>query len=207
MNHLDKLKISCKNIDEIAHRVSRHEKNMFNQALFPLLKESVREIESLTQKIDHLTSCSLHTRNIFELYLILRHVNEDEKALKNWIGQSHKDSSDINEGFICLCKTNGLDVSELEEVQRFIDKSLEESPFESKGAFQVRNLAEEYGYLDDYMAVYKLCSKLIHPSSMKVNFYEELCENNNYLKIVQQIGVHFSLKLQELAVKIEADYA
>ncbi|MDH3354555.1 MAG: hypothetical protein OEL79_05005, partial [Chromatiales bacterium] len=138
MNHLENLNICSKNISVLVRRVEGYERTMFNQALLPLLKECVREINSFIHKIDDLTSCSLHTRNIFELYLTLRHIGEDERALKSWIGQSHKDSTDINEGFISLFKTRGLDTSELEDVQIFTNESLEESPFESKGPFQVR---------------------------------------------------------------------
>lgn len=88
-------------------------------------------------------------------------------------------------------------------MQQLKDKALEESKYESKGPFQIKPLADKYGYLNDYLAVYKLCSKLIHPSSLKINLYAEISKDNNYLKIVQKIAVHFSDKLTKFALNIE----
>ncbi|MGB0943822.1 MAG: DUF5677 domain-containing protein, partial [Marinomonas sp.] len=101
-----------------------------------------------------------------------------------------------------LLEKKGLDTSELKEIQKFEDKSLEQSPFQSKGGFQIRNLAEKYGHLDDYLFIYKLSSKLIHPSSMKVMFYDTLSEDGNYLSTVLQIGDYFIYSYSLICIKI-----
>jgi hypothetical protein len=119
-----------------------------------------------------LTLVSMCTRNIFELYLILLAVKSSDEHLKSWFGQSHRDAKEVRDGFTKVALKKGLDVSQLRETQNFEDRALEESPYESEKGFNIRELANEHGYLDDYLAVYKLSSKLIHPTSMKVNSYE-----------------------------------
>mgnify|MGYP001298880679 CR=1 FL=1 len=126
-----------------------------NSALLCLLKEAQRENCRLLLSLGNLTLASLAIRNLFEIYLIFKHVYSDEKALHSWHGQSHKDSKEVRDGFITLMEKRGLDATELKEIQKFEDKSLEQSPFQSKGSFQVKNLAERYGYLDDYQFIYK----------------------------------------------------
>jgi hypothetical protein len=163
-----------------------------NSALLGLLKEAKRENGRLLLSLNELTLASLAVRNLFEIYLIFKHVYSDEKALFSWFGQSHKDSKEVTDGFITLMEKKGLDTAELREIKKFEDESLEQSPFQSKGGFQVRNLAEKYGCLDDYQFIYKLSSKLVHPSSMKVMAYDTLTENTNYLSVVLQTGVYFS---------------
>ncbi|MBB1475642.1 DUF5677 domain-containing protein [Shewanella sp. SG41-3] len=203
MTNLDNLNLCLNQINALANKTKPYQHTTFNQAFYSILRASAVELDDLISKIDDLTACSLHTRNIFELYLILRHIYEDEEALNCWVGQSHKDSTDINKGFVTLFQSNGLDTSILENMQQLKDKALEESNYESKSPFQVRNLADKYGYLNDYLAVYKLCSKLIHPSSLKINLYNEISKENNYLKIVHKIVIHFSIKLTEFALNIE----
>ena len=203
LDHKDNLKLSKDSLERVIEKLGGQNYSTLNNALFRLFKESHREIGGLEADMMDLTSCSLHSRNIFELYLIMLHVYSDEKALNSWYGQLHKDSKDIKVGFIALLKKRGMDTSEFEELQRFEDKTLDESDFQSKGGFQIRDLAEKYGYLEDYLFVYKLNSKLIHPTSMKVNIYDVLTENDNYLKVVIQIGVFFSQKVEEFALNVE----
>ncbi|MAK50595.1 MAG: hypothetical protein CMG85_15285 [Marinobacter sp.] len=169
-----------------------------NHALSCLFKETHREIGRLLQFSDDLTLASLSVRNLFELYLISSHVHSDPKALSKWLGQAHKDSKDVKDGFITLMRKKGFDPKELNELQEFEDQVLAESPFTSNGAFQIRNLAEKYGYLDDYSFIYKLSSKLIHPTSMKVMGHEALKEDSSYLITVLQVGAYFNYKYREL---------
>lgn len=208
MNDLEKIKLCIENIEKLTPNIVSPNDTLLVQALTPLLQASTREINKLMYEELDLSSLSLCVRNIFELYLILEHICTDERALKNWFGQAHKDFKDVNDGFITLCQNNGLDISELVKVQEFQDDSLDASPFKSKGGFNIRNLAENYGYLDDYKAVHKLCSKLIHPTSMSVNAYNALSKNDVYFKLIFHIGVFFSQRIEKFAKESTVlDYA
>ncbi len=199
-SYIDQFEIASKNIDVAIKYLAGKGYSTLNNALLGLLSEARRENNRLLTSLDDLTLTSLSVRNLFEIYLISKHIYSDEKALLNWYGQSHKDSKDINDGFISLLKKKGLDTTELESIQKSEDDSLKNSPFESKGGFQMRHLSEKYGYLDDYLFIYKLSSKLVHPSSMKIMTYDVLTENTNYFGIVHQIGVYFS---QEFSIFLQ----
>ena len=88
-------------------------KSEFNFALFNLLNEASREINRLKDNKHELTLASVHVRNIFELYLLTKHVFTDSKAFKSWMGQMHKDTTDILEGFTSLFSKFNKDVPEL----------------------------------------------------------------------------------------------
>lgn len=206
MNDLGNLRRYAENIGSIALRVKEYKETDQNLSVYFFLNQCGREIKSFTTNINDLQYCAFHMRNIFELYLILRHISEDEKAINNWIGQIHKDFTDINKGFMAYGKKAGLDISALERKQISIDEILKKSSFESTGPFNIRDLAEKYGCVEDYMSIYKLSSKLIHPSSIKVNQPEALYKNDFHLTIVRHAGVRFSLKLNYLIVNIEQDY-
>lgn len=182
--------------------LSKKEYSALNSAQVSLFKEAYRELNRLQASLDDLTLVSLSVRNIFEIYLILRHVGADEKALHKWYGQSHKDSKEIRDGFIRLMEKRNLDTAELREMQDFEDRNLAASPFQSEHSFNMKNLSEKYGHLDDYLLVYKLSSKLVHPSSMKVMVYDVLSENTNYLTVVLQMGVHFTHELNDYVVSV-----
>lgn len=191
-----------KSVENAIIFLSKKEYSALRSAQVSLLKEAHRELSRLQASLNDLTFVSLSVRNIYEVYLILRHVSADKQALHSWYGQSHKDSKDIRDGFIRLMEKKNLDTTELREIQNFEDLNLASSPFQSKGPFNMKDLSEKYGLLDDYLFVYKLSSKLVHPSSMKVMSYDVLSENTNYLNVSLQVGVHFTHKLNDYVVSL-----
>ena len=207
LSNQENLNLSIKAVETAIVNLKKELYSELNNALIHLLEDSHREIKNLSSRTNDLVLSSLHLRNIFELNLLLLHIQTDEKALKNWYGQAYKDSKDIQDGFISLLKRKKIDSSEIENIQEFDKKNIDDSPYTSKGGFQIKTLAEKYGYLEDYSFVYKLCSKLLHPTSMKVNDYSVLTENKKYLNVVLQTGVYFSRKIEETASDINAKIA
>lgn len=207
LSHKDDLELSRKGISQLIDQLTTKNYTEQNNALLYILKDIDREIIKLIKSIDQLDYASLHTRNIFELYLILRHVYSDQNALWRWYGQQHKDSTDVRNGFKKLLQKRNLDTSAVDEAQAFDDKSLEESHYKSEKYFNIRKLAKDHGYEDDYSFIYKLSSKLVHPSSMKVNGFSELTENNNYLTVIVQIAVYFCQKAEKYSAKIREEIA
>ena len=151
-----------------------------------------------------LTYVGIGTRNIIELYLISRHIFTDKKWLDNWLGQIHKDTVDIQDGFLTLMKKHGKNTSELEVIQKFCDESLEQSEYDANGQFNMRDLAKTYGHDEDYVSVYKLCSKLVHPTSMKINAYEVLTANANYFDTLRYVASYFSIQIEGLIDEVRA---
>lgn len=195
------LSLSMRSIRSAITSLQADRKTELNIALANLLKASAIEINYLIDKGCDLSIASMSTRNIFEIYLILLTITSKKEALSNWFGQAHRDSKDIRDGFIKVALNKGLDVSELQQIQRFEDDALDQSPYESNRGFNIKDLATQHGYLDDYMFVYKLSSKLVHPTSMKVNSYNALVQDSNYLSVVQQLGVYFAQKIEQFSLR------
>lgn len=202
LSHDDNLNVTKKVIAGFLENFDNSEGNPRKFAIENLFREIERELDRFITGRDDLTATSMQVRNLIELYLITKHINTSEKDLNSWIGQIHKDHTDVLNGFIELFSSHNKNVTELEAIREFIDQSLDESSYESKGGFNIKYLAELYGYVKDYSAIHKLCSKLIHPTSFKVNAYSALTENDNYLAILEQVGVFFCQRIEELSHEI-----
>jgi hypothetical protein len=199
----ENLKISHDSLVEVIRYLNSNLDTEKSIALINLFEEILRELTRFTLSRNDLTETSLQVRNIFELYLITKHVNFDPKGLSNWCGQGHKDITEINNGFIRLLSRHNEDVTGLQEAQNFIDEQFSFTSYQSKGSFNIRDLAKKYGYDDDYVAIHKLCSKLVHPSSIKVNGYNALTENCDYINVLIHVAVYFCQKIEKLASEIK----
>jgi hypothetical protein len=205
LSPLEDLDLSKANISKVIGILASKELTELNIAVLNILNNLVQEISRLVATIDELEYVSLHTRNLFELYLILTHIYTEPEGLSRWYGQLHKDSEQIREGFRKLLVKKGLDTSSLDEVKEFEDNTLKESPYTSERNFNISHLARVYGYEDDYAFIYKLSSKLVHPSSMKVNHYKILTENDKFLKVIISSAMFFGQKSEKLALKISRE--
>jgi len=196
------LEITRSKISEFLDQAGSQENNTFLIAFCSLMRDACREIEKLNSMPLDLTYVGIGTRNIIELYLISRHIFTDKKWLDNWLGQMHKDTVDIQDGFLTLMNKHGKNTSELEAIHKFCDESLEQSDYESKGQFIMKELAKTYGHDEDYVSVHKLCSKLVHPTSMKINAYEVLTANANYIDTLRYVASYFAIQIEDLIDEI-----
>jgi DNA-binding MltR family transcriptional regulator len=119
-------------VDTVSH-LENVEKTDYVETLINLLKEIKREIQRIENSKSDLSLTSIHIRNIFELFLISKYVFSDNKAFSSWLGQLHKDTSDVIDGFITLFDKFGKDIPDLKEYKQFIDSTLEDSEYSSKG--------------------------------------------------------------------------
>lgn len=160
-------------------------------AIINLGKAILLEGKRFQSNISSLDSLALSIRGLLELNLILTHVSRDQKALSNWIGQASKDATDIMNGMKSLAEaTTGREkhIHELDSVLDLVHSSNADSGFELKGPFNIKEIAQKYGKAKDYDAVHKLCSKLIHPSSIKVNVFNVSDDNLDYVNAFLIVG-------------------
>jgi hypothetical protein len=200
----ESLLISIGVIQSFVEKLSVLSVNELRFSLINLFRQSLREINQFYEKRDDLNQTSLNVRNIFELYIISLHIYSDKEALKSWYGQVHKDLSEINSAFKTLLVKQGLDTSEIDKIQDLLDSTLEASQYTSKGGFNLKTCATKYGYEIDYDFVYKLSSKLIHPTSFKVNYYATI-EHDTYISMLTYIGVYFAKKSEALSIRLSAE--
>lgn len=205
LSHNDNLRITKKVICSFLNNFKNPEGSRFKLAIENLFKEIERELDRFISGRTDLTKTSIQVRNLFELFLITKHIYNSDDGLNSWLGQMHKDTMDVQNGFIELFISHNIDVTELKQIREFINQNLDDSPYKSNGGFNIRVLAEQYGYAKDYSAIHKLCSKFIHPTSFKVNAYNSLIEDDSYLKILEQVDVFFYQRIEELIHEIAED--
>lgn len=205
MSFEDNYSITVQVVEDTLLHLDKADKNDYILAVQNLLNEIRREINRIDKNKSDLSLISIHVRNIFELYLITRYVFTEKKAFESWMGQLHKDTSDVIDGFITLFDKFGKDVPELKEQKKFIDSTLEDSEYSSEGPFNIRDIAKKYKLDEDYGAIHKLCSKLVHPTSMKVNTHEALSANDNYTNLLLYVGVFFCQQIEGLCNEIRRE--
>lgn len=206
LNIDENFKISNQVLSDFIRDAEALGQHSFITTICNLMREVIREMNRIITNPIDITIVSLGTRNLIELYLISRHIYTETKWESNWWGQMHKDSIDIQEGLVSLLKKHDGDLSEVKKYIEFCDQTIEESQFESKGGFNIRDIAKRYGHDEDYISVYKLCSKLIHPTSVKINAYQAFTENDNYIKTLSSVAIYFSHNIELLTNEIRENY-
>lgn len=160
------------------------------------------EVELWLQNPKNNSVVTLASRNIFELYLILLEVNSNEDSLKRFYAQLAGDIDDLNAAFIKKC--NAASYAIPESAFGVLQEETASIPFEivTTRPFNMRNLASEHDYLEDYDFFYKLSSKLIHPSALKVFGIEN---DSPQYEVVAMAGYHFVTKATDYAVSLYND--
>jgi hypothetical protein len=182
-----KIKISFPVGDYLVGSVEDLDVSMVN-----ISKDLVREVDRLIEHNNDLSIVGLCVRNIFELFLIFIHIKSDENALRDWIGQSHKDITDIQDGLISLLQRSNIESPDLNSSKEDFLKSAAAQGVKPKHNFNIKALANKYGYQEDYDAIYKLCSKVVHPSSLKINAYDAMNIENRFQSALIHVGAYFS---------------
>jgi hypothetical protein len=110
------------------------------------------------------------TRNIFETNLIIRHVLASDDSFRAWLGQALQDEKDYIEGALAFAEQGS---EEFQSLLRARLTSLNELALKHEldfsKPFRVPSLAKEVGMEDEYIGLYKLFSKYVHPSSLLIN--------------------------------------
>lgn len=160
-------------------------------SLLNLYHEVIIEGMRLQSSEGELPSISAAVRNIFELMLIIEYLASSDEVVKMWIGQLQKDALDIHVGLIALFKKHNFRSPSLEESRETIIANGAAHAVTPSRPFVLRNVADRFGWLEDYDAIYKLCSKILHPSSIKANLPEAFDKNDDYKNVLVHVGIHY----------------
>jgi hypothetical protein len=159
-------------------------------AIHNLYREAVREAKRLQAGKDDIQSISAAVRNVFELHLIINKLEQSEDAVKHWIGQLQNDALEIHDGIIALVSKEGLNHDAFTASKARILKSGETHGVVPCRPFRIKDIAAEFGWTEAYDAMYKLCSKIVHPSSIRVNLPGAFDQNDDYKNTLIHVGVH-----------------
>lgn len=170
------------------------DKFLLNMYLFKALDN---EILLWLKNLDNGSILTLASRNIFEIYLILIEVNQNEHSMNRFFSQLGSDRDELNSAFMNKCEAVGYALSDNEK--NIVQEELDKSPFENieTHSFRMHHLAKTHGYQEDYNFFYKLSSKLIHPSAYKVFGVDDASPQ---YEVVAMIGYHFISKATDFAV-------
>lgn len=193
-----------KYIDHIEGVVSRNSYKGTDERIFAmrnLYRETVKEAKKLQNHTDDIQTISFSVRNLFELSLIIKFLDHSDGALKQWMGQLQNDALEIHAGAISLLSKHGFEVDHLESSQARVIASGEQYGVIPSKPFNMKNIAKELGFSEPYDALYKLCSKMIHPSSIWVNLPGVFEVSDDYKRVLIHVGVHHLALIAEHSKK------
>jgi len=136
---------------------------------------------------------ALATRNVFEINLRARYIEQSDANLKDWISEALLDRIQLYEGMLTLSgpkEATDLLRAEIEYNRQLAQKhglALGRKPMVTS------ELAQKVGMKEEYAALFKLYSKLLHPTSYSVNVTPDevgSLVNRNILLIHLQLYAH-----------------
>lgn len=139
----------------------------------------------------HISVLALATRNLFELNIRVRHVLQSDDQLKRWQGEVIQDKVDYLNSLLTLetSKDNQAAKTEISKETARLQKLQEKYNLPTKKSPPTKNLAVTVGLEKEYDALFKVFSKLVHPTSLLVNDHQttSLIETIGILQIHAQL--------------------
>jgi hypothetical protein len=208
-----------KNVDKIIkkskfiHRwidknVARTEKRVI---LVNLLSTTSDYLDLMKSSLDsHISVLALCTRSIYEVNIRIRSLIEHQDEIAKWQSEAVTDKVQTLEDILSLANESenfneqNILKSEIERLKNLVKKY----GFPTvKQPVSTGNLANKVGQQDEHKALFKLYSKLVHPSSYLVNDYggASSIENQKILQIHAQLYAHDTINrvCEELSVPYE----
>mgnify|MGYP001570253067 CR=1 FL=1 len=111
------------------------------------------------------------TRNLFEVNLIVRHVLVSDDNLQRWLGQLLQDEKEFIEGILSVSSDQPRNTNHEQLNSRLngLQDMSRRHDLQFAKPFRTQTIAESLGMSDEYIGLYKLFSKYVHPSSLLVN--------------------------------------
>lgn len=117
-------------------------------------------------------------RNLYELHLQCRYVQRDEECLKQWVAEAVTDHIEIMEGFLGLdTKDHAQQRKILEEEINRKEELLRKYNLQRKKPYPAGSIAKDLGKEEEHRALFRIFTKLLHPTSYLVNSSVEEVQN------------------------------
>jgi hypothetical protein len=147
------------------------ERNQTNLVLHNFLTASVPyldlAISHLKGPVQILAFCA---RNLYEVHLQSRYAQKDDIYLKQWVAEAATDGIEILEGLLGLDVDNSAGQHDIlkKEISRK-ELLLKKHGLERKKPYPIHKIATELGKDAEHRSLFKIFSKLLHPTSYLVN--------------------------------------
>lgn len=124
-------------------------------------------------------------RNLFETNLTVRHVLTSDENFRTWLGQTLQDEKDFIEGVLAVSSDQGNQAAEKQLRSRLtkLDEIASRHNLSFSKPFRAEKLAKSLGMHDEYVGLYKLFSKYVHPSSLLVNAWYNQKPESSWLDV------------------------
>lgn len=177
-----------------------------NLVLFNFLKAVVPYIVLAEQHIDGPAQVlALCARSLYELELRVRQVLRSPDALGEWVKESATDRIQLIEGYLELTPEGPQEQRAILEAEVLrLRAVLEERGSQQQRSVRLDQLAKEVGDEQEHRSLFKLYSKLIHPSSYLVNARQDETQGEF---IGTLLIVHVQLYAWSLLEEIRTDLA
>lgn len=157
-------------------------------ALFNLLTASTSYLRVASENIEaHISVLAMVTRSLYEINLQVRDILRSPEGIQRWHAESIADKIQTLEGILELNTVRDMG-NQRAELQTEIDrlKSLREKhELPDIKPASAGNIAKSIGLSAEHGALFKLFSKLVHPSSYLVNNYENAASGE--IRMILQI--------------------
>lgn len=173
-----------------------------NLTLYSILSASPAYLKVAAQNIgNHVSVLALATRSLYELDLRVRHILASPENMNAWQSEAVEDKIQVLQGIL------GIETTKENEQQRAILrteidrlKSLRTKHKlpELKRIPTISSIAKSCGMSDEHAALFKMFSKLVHPSSYLVNDYS----NATSPQVFAILSIHLQLYAWDLFSRI-----
>lgn len=141
---------------------------------------------------------ALSARSVFELFLRLKYILMGEGNGRQWRSEAAKDQVEIYEAILTLDGNEAHKQQIRAEIGRVEQHSANRDLDSSVKIMMAREVAKKAGLHAEYLAFYKLYSKLVHPSSFTVNWPKAASTPMYRSALIANIQVYANLMLKEL---------
>jgi Family of unknown function (DUF5677) len=149
----------------------RFERNDHSLVLFNLGRRALQEARRVAIRIEEpIEETAWSVRNLHEIDLSIRYIQQDEDHLKDWLGQMSQDEKDIIEGVLVLQnKMKSEDVQSSKARLQRVEEGTSRFGFKMRKPWRMSDIARKTDRETEYKMLYKFYSKFVHPSSWLAN--------------------------------------
>lgn len=118
-------------------------------------------------------------RNLYEIHLQSRYIQKDDACLNQWLAEAATDKIDMLEGILGLDPNNATEQHAIlrAEINR-MEQLLIINNLTKKKPYPIGSVAKDIGKEIEHKSLFKIFSKLLHPTSYLVNSSLEEVQNS-----------------------------
>lgn len=152
------------------------ERNNENLVIYNLFSSVIQYLNVLHVSItEHISILALATRSLYELNLTIRSILKDPNNIESWSSEAITDKIQMLEGILGIQTVTDMTKHRnilQAEIVRLQNLRIKHQLPSIKSPASASQIAQQLGLSEEHKNLYKLFSKIVHPSSYLVNDYK-----------------------------------